>query len=119
MDLQMLSDRGELWPNDKVGIVVDAMGKRCRPQENIRVGRQGGARVGKSAGEKHAAPGKTVDIGCGEMFFGITAQPVGPERIDGDEEEVLCRLILADRAYKITGKKYEYCNATREKKTKS
>jgi hypothetical protein len=115
----MLSKRSEFLPDDKVGVVMNPVIERCCSKKNIRVGREGCARVGKSPSKQHAATGQAVYIGRGEVFFGVATQPVRTESVDGNEKEVMRFPCFSERVAKITEKENTQNETARKNKTRS
>jgi hypothetical protein len=80
--------------DDKIIIVVDAMMERGYSQKNTRMGWQGCWRIGESSEKQCPFLREAVDIRSLNMSVVITAQPVRPERIDGDKKEIETRLLF-------------------------
>jgi hypothetical protein len=44
--------------------------------------------MGKGPREKRPLSGQTIQVGGSDMVIAVAAEPVSPERIDGDEEDI-------------------------------
>ena len=71
-----------------LGILADAVIKRSHARQDVGMGRQGGRVVGEGPLEEDAPRGQVVDRGRRGAARGVAAQPVGPQGVDRDEEDM-------------------------------
>lgn len=83
-----LSQADEFRLDDEIGIVVDPMIKRRRAKKDAGVGGQSCWRVGKSPREDDALFEERVEVRCLEVSLAVETDPIGPEGINSDEEQV-------------------------------
>ena len=65
------------------------MDGRVSPRQNARVRGQRQRNGGDGVGEERAARGQGIEIWCLNGPIPVTAQVVGPQRVNGDEENVV------------------------------
>ena len=80
----------------KVRVVANTVGRRDEAREKTCVGGEGDRNLGRSPFEEHAARGEAVQIRGARARVAVGAEPIRPQGVDGDEEDVLS-LDLADR----------------------
>jgi len=86
--LEMLGQGQLFLSNVEMGVVVNAVMERVFPEEDRRVRGQGRRRLGEGPAEDDPFFGQAVDRPGLEEWTSIAAEPVRPQSIDGDEQEV-------------------------------
>src|SRR5262249_33007047 len=72
----------------KQSVGADAMRRRRDAREDRRVRRQRQRRAGVGAGETNALAGDPIERWCQPRPTAEGADPVAPQRVDGDQQEV-------------------------------
>ncbi len=90
--LEELGERLELARDDEIGVVMNAVGRRRQPEEDVGVRWQCDGIVGEGMREAGAPPRQPVDRRRPRGPAPVAAQPVRPERVHRDQERVQGRL---------------------------
>ena len=84
----MLGQSQEFLADHEILVIMDpVIIWRCS-QKNIGMGGESRRRMGESSSEKGSPPGQAVDMGSLDAGVPKTAEPVGPEGIHRDEEDI-------------------------------
>ena len=94
---------------------MNAMINRSCPKEYIHMRGQCGGSVGKGSGEKHTSLRKVIDMRSFGELAAITAQPVCPERIYGDEKDIEFVFSFRDRIPQQCRRDNSYDQTTQKK----
>ncbi len=71
-----------------LAVVARPVRRRIRPGHDRGVGRQGQRGRRERPGKKRPAPGQAVDMGRFDAPIPVSAEMIGPKRVDRDEEDV-------------------------------
>ena len=95
--LEDLRHRDVLLGHDEDGVVARAVHERVGPREHRRVRGQGQGRRRDALREARPLGGEAIDVGRPGRRVPVTAQVVGPGRVDRDEYDVHARVADSGR----------------------
>jgi len=79
---------------------MNSMMEGSSSQQNICVRRQSCRSIGKGPGKEDASLSKAVDVRRFGILASVTAQPVGSQSINSDEEQILLWFFPSQRKKK-------------------
>ncbi|MCK7518111.1 MAG: hypothetical protein MZV64_11480 [Ignavibacteriales bacterium] len=88
MALEKLGQGQEFRADDEIGVVMDAVPERREAEEDTCVRGKSRRRVGEGAAEDDPPSGQRVDHRRLDKLRGVAAQPVRPQRVDGDKKKI-------------------------------